>query len=85
MDTAGRPGRILRTAEILAVGAELTVGETRDTNSGEIARSLTEAGVGIARIDVLPDRLRVVAGSLPGRPAAGRPGRLDRRPRADPR
>jgi len=53
--------RRLRTAELLAVGAELTVGETRDTNSGEIARSLTEAGVSIARINVLPDRLRVVS------------------------
>jgi nicotinamide-nucleotide amidase len=56
--------RRLRTAEILAVGAELTIGDTRDTNSGELARSLTEAGVGIARIDVLPDRLRVVAGTF---------------------
>jgi nicotinamide-nucleotide amidase len=64
MDAASRPERNLRTAEILAVGAELTVGETRDTNSGEIARSLTEAGVAIARIDVLPDRLRVVAGTF---------------------
>ena len=56
--------RGLRTAEILAVGAELTVGDTRDTNSGELARSLTEAGVAIARIDVLPDRLAVVAGTF---------------------
>ena len=59
-----KPARRLRTAEILAVGAELTVGETRDTNSGEIARSLTEAGVAIARIDVLPDRLAIVAGTF---------------------
>ncbi len=59
------PGdRPLRTAELLAVGAELTVGETRDTNSGEIARSLVEAGVGITRINVVPDRLRVVAGTF---------------------
>ena len=56
--------RSLRTAEILAVGAELTVGDTRDTNSGEIARSLSEAGLTIARINVLPDRLRVVAGAF---------------------
>ncbi len=56
--------RLLRTAELLAVGAELTVGDTPDTNSGEIARSLTEAGVGITRINVLPDRLRTVAGSF---------------------
>jgi nicotinamide-nucleotide amidase len=64
MDQSRRPGRRLRTAEILAVGAELTVGDTRDTNSGELARSLTEAGATIARINVLPDRLRVVAGSF---------------------
>ena len=52
------------------MGAELTVGETRDTNSGEIARSLGESGVGITRINVLPDRLRVVASAF--RAALGR-------------
>ncbi len=56
--------RALRTAELLAVGAELTVGDTRDTNSAEIARSLTEAGVAISRITVLPDRLAVVSGAF---------------------
>jgi molybdopterin-biosynthesis enzyme MoeA-like protein len=35
------PPRI-RTAEILAVGSELTNGWTRDTNSGDLARALTE-------------------------------------------
>ena len=64
VDAASSSRRKLRSAEILAVGAELTVGDTRDTNSGEIARSLTEAGVTIARINVLPDRLRVVAGAF---------------------
>jgi nicotinamide-nucleotide amidase len=56
--------RPLRTAELLAVGAELTVGDTRDTNSTELARSLTEAGVEISRINVLPDRLRTVASTF---------------------
>ncbi len=46
------------------MGAELTVGETRDTNSGEIARSLSEAGAAISRITVLPDRLGVVSGAF---------------------
>ena len=64
VDGAHSKRRSLRSAEILAVGAELTVGDTRDTNSGEIARSLTEAGATIARINVLPDRLRVVAGAF---------------------
>jgi nicotinamide-nucleotide amidase len=56
--------RTFRTAELLAVGAELTVGDTRDTNSAEIARSLTEAGVAISRITVLPDRLAVVTSAF---------------------
>jgi nicotinamide-nucleotide amidase len=70
MDPSGSSGRRLRTAEILAVGAELTVGDTLDTNSGELARSLTDEGVTISRINVLPDRLRVVAGAF--RAALGR-------------
>ena len=40
--------RRLLTAEILSIGTELTVGETRDTNAGELARSLIAAGVGSA-------------------------------------
>jgi nicotinamide-nucleotide amidase len=64
MNGLGRPGRPIRTAEILAVGAELTVGDTRDTNSAEIARSLSDTGTAISRINVLPDRLRVVAGTF---------------------
>jgi hypothetical protein len=33
--------RRLETAELLAVGAELLVGDTRDTNSGDLAVELT--------------------------------------------
>ena len=44
--------RRLLTAELLSIGSELTVGETRDTNAGELARSLTGLGV---RVDP-PDR-----------------------------
>ena len=66
------------------------MGETRDTNSGEIARSLTEAGVAIDRIDVLPDRLRVVAGTFRAALRRADLVDLDRRPgpdagRPDPR
>jgi nicotinamide-nucleotide amidase len=53
------PPRIL-TAQLLSIGTELTVGETRDTNAGELAASLTEAGVTVTRISALPDRLEVV-------------------------
>jgi nicotinamide-nucleotide amidase len=52
--------RRILTAELLSIGSELTVGETRDTNAGELARSLTEAGVAVQRITALPDRLEVV-------------------------
>jgi len=55
------PGRRILTAELLSIGSELTVGETRDTNAAELARSLTEAGVTVGRITALPDRLEVVA------------------------
>jgi nicotinamide-nucleotide amidase len=54
------PERSLLTAEILSIGSELTVGETRDTNGGELARALSLEGVTVGRITALPDRLDVV-------------------------
>ena len=56
--------RRIEGAELLAVGAELLVGDTQDTNSGDIARELTTLGVEVLRISALPDRLEVVAGAL---------------------
>jgi nicotinamide-nucleotide amidase len=67
---AAAPARRLLTAELLSIGAELTNGETRDTNAYEIARSLTGVGVLVERIGALPDRLEVVAGAF--RDALGR-------------
>ena len=52
--------RRLVTAELLSIGSELTVGETRDTNAGDLARSLTELGLSVGRIQALPDDLAVV-------------------------
>ena len=49
---------------LLAVGSELTTGETRDTNGGDLARSLSDAGVDVLRISALPDRLATVASAL---------------------
>jgi nicotinamide-nucleotide amidase len=49
--------RTIVTAEILAIGTELTVGETRDTNTGDLARELTDRGVAVGRIVALPDDL----------------------------
>jgi nicotinamide-nucleotide amidase len=60
------PERRILTAELLSIGSELTVGETRDTNAGELARALTESGVTVGRITALPDRLEVVAGAFAG-------------------
>ncbi|HEX5015558.1 MAG TPA: molybdopterin-binding protein [Candidatus Limnocylindrales bacterium] len=54
---AARP---LLTAELLSIGTELTVGETRDTNAGELARRLTSIGVAVRRIQDLPDDLDAV-------------------------
>jgi nicotinamide-nucleotide amidase len=65
-----RAARPLRTAVLLAIGSELTVGETRDTNSGDLARSLAEAGVDVEWISALPDRLDTVSAALRGGLAA---------------
>jgi nicotinamide-nucleotide amidase len=64
METPDTPARPILTAVLLAVGSELTTGETRDTNSGELARSLSEAGVDVAWISALPDRLGTVVAEL---------------------
>ena len=62
--------RHLLTAELLSIGSELTVGETRDTNAGELARWLTELGVRVARMTALPDDLAAVR-RRSGRPSSG--------------
>jgi nicotinamide-nucleotide amidase len=56
--------RRLLAAEILSVGSELTVGETADTNGGELARALSLEGVTVGRIIALPDRLDVVTAAF---------------------
>jgi nicotinamide-nucleotide amidase len=56
--------RRIETAELLAVGAELLLGDTRDTNSGDLAHELTAVGVEVLRLTDLPDRLDVVATAL---------------------
>jgi nicotinamide-nucleotide amidase len=62
-DPAGPPRRNA-IAEILSIGTELTVGETRDTNAGELARSLVEAGVAVTRLTALPDDLATVTAAF---------------------
>jgi nicotinamide-nucleotide amidase len=55
---------VLRTAELLSIGTELTVGETRDTNAGDLARDLTRRGVVVERITALPDDLATVTAAF---------------------
>jgi nicotinamide-nucleotide amidase len=59
--TSTRP--ILR-AELVAVGSELTAGETRDTNGGDLARELAALGVTVTRLVALPDELTEVTGAF---------------------
>src|SRR4051812_15615951 len=54
------PPRSILTAELLSIGTELTVGETRDTNAGDLARSLTGLGIAVGRIQTVPDELGTV-------------------------
>jgi nicotinamide-nucleotide amidase len=54
----------LRVAELLSIGTELTVGETRDTNAGDLARDLTGRGVVVDRISALPDDLAEVTAAF---------------------
>jgi nicotinamide-nucleotide amidase len=58
--------RRILTAELLSIGSELTVGETRDTNAGDLARSLTGLGVAVERIQAVPDRLVTVRDATTG-------------------
>jgi nicotinamide-nucleotide amidase len=54
------------TAALLAVGSELTTGETRDSNGGELAGSLAAAGVTVRRITAVPDELEAVTAAFAG-------------------
>jgi nicotinamide-nucleotide amidase len=49
------PSRIA-SAEILSIGSEITTGETRDTNAGDLARDLSARGVTVSRVVAIPDR-----------------------------
>ena len=61
---SARSPRRLLTAELLSIGSELTVGETRDTNAGELAHALTERGVRVTRLTALPDDLIEVEAAI---------------------
>ena len=52
--------RPILTAELLSIGSELMVGETRDTNAGDLARASPRPGSHVARIVAVPDDLAPV-------------------------
>jgi nicotinamide-nucleotide amidase len=56
--------RRLLTAELLSIGTEITVGDTRDTNAGELARSLSAKGVEVLRLSAVPDDLLTVTAAF---------------------
>ena len=64
MSRQSAPNRPIHSAVLLAVGSELTTGETRDTNSGDIARWLGETGVEVLWISSLPDRIDTVVRAM---------------------
>lgn len=51
-------------AAVLTIGTELTAGLRRDTNGGEIARRLAEAGYTVGELRSLPDDERCVEAAL---------------------
>ena len=82
-------GRGLVTAELLAIGTELTVGETTDTNSGELARSMVAPGRD-GRPDLEPagrprdGRRRAAYGARPRGPRRDHRAASVRRPTTSP-
>jgi nicotinamide-nucleotide amidase len=56
--------RPILTAELLAIGSELTTGEIRDTNGGDLAHELDRLGVSVTRLVALPDDLAAVSGAF---------------------
>jgi nicotinamide-nucleotide amidase len=56
--------RAIVSAAILSIGTELTVGDTRDTNAGDIAGWLSQRGVNVERLVALPDDLDAVRANI---------------------
>lgn len=51
-------------AELIAIGAELLLGEIVDTNSAHIARALREVGVGVRWISTVGDQAAHITGAV---------------------
>lgn len=65
----GGPGaRPWTEARLIAVGDELLLGRTADTNSQELARALTARGLTVAGVAVTPDDRAAIAAALDAAP-----------------
>ncbi|MBI2963746.1 MAG: competence/damage-inducible protein A [Deltaproteobacteria bacterium] len=53
-----------RTAGIVVIGNEILSGKVTDTNSPFLARELRKIGVDVRRVDVIPDELDDIAGTV---------------------
>lgn len=52
------------TAEIIAIGTELLLGETQDTNTNFIARKLRNVGIDLFRTTTIGDNIDRIAGAI---------------------
>lgn len=66
---SGGASGALREAYLVAVGDELLLGRTADTNSQEIARALTAQGLDVRGTQVVPDEATAIARALDATPA----------------
>ena len=48
------------TGSILVIGDEILSGRTQDTNSNHIAKKMTEIGINISDIRVIPDNKEII-------------------------
>ncbi|MHB8080380.1 MAG: nicotinamide-nucleotide amidohydrolase family protein, partial [Candidatus Krumholzibacteriia bacterium] len=65
---SGEAPGVLRDAYLVAVGDELLLGRTADTNSQEIARALTARGLSVRGVLVVPDDPAAIARALDATP-----------------
>ena len=52
------------TGSILVIGDEILSGRTQDTNSNHIAKKMTEIGINISDIRVIPDNKEIIIESI---------------------
>jgi len=52
------------SASILVIGDEILSGRTQDTNSNQIAKKMTEIGINISDIRVVPDTKEIIIESI---------------------